>query len=482
MANNSTISRNNLGFLGIDFQYRLISTFFIEQNFFSDLNSIIDQNMFTDVYLRGIVTIIKDYYNKYGSVPSYGMLEIKVNEKSMSEDDKKYYLETIEKIKSIPSDGYKEIEDLAEKFFKQQNIIKVANKLKTIAGDGDIEKYEECQKILEDALAVGRHLDDDEWHPFDSLDDDLSKETVVPIPTGIDKLDELLGGGLHKGKIGIIICPSGKGKTSLTTCLTGNAAICRNAQNNFEGFKVLQIVFEDTKRDMNRKLISKVSQVEQIHINDSDETVNAIRELIANYPERNLMNQNITLKRLASDQYTPSDIKELIKKKMNQGFKPDLVIIDYFECVDYEKGYSSLSEWKQQEKGIRFFENMAHDLDIAIWIPTQGNRSSYSAEVVTEDKVGGSMKKVEAAQVVISIARNNDDLKNNKATIAVLKNRSGAVQTFYGVYFNNGTCTVNTDNVIDFDSALEYNEYAQEEEEKKKRKMIQEARKMNKDS
>lgn len=479
MAN--TTNRNNLGFLGIDFQYKLISTFFIDQGFFNDLNSIIDQNMFTDVYLRGIVTIIKDYYNKYSSVPSYGMLEIKINEKCLSEDELKYYNETLSKIKSVSSDGYREIEDMAEKFFKQQNIIKVANKLKSIASEGDINKYDDCQKILEDALSIGRHLDDDEWHPFDSVDDDLSRETVEAIPTGIDKLDELLGGGLHKGKIGIIICPSGKGKTSLTTCLTGNAAIAKTSQNNYGGYKVLQIVFEDIKRDMNRKFISKVSQIEQIHINDSIDSENSVREMIANYPDRNLMNQNIILKRLASGQYTPSDIKEIIKKKMNQGFKPDLVIIDYFECIDYEKGHTNSSEWKQQEKGIRFFENLAHELNIAIWIPTQGNRSSYNAEVVTEDKMGGSMKKVETAQVVISIARNTDDLKNNKATISVLKNRSGSVATFHGVYFNNGTCTVNTDNVIDFDSALAYNEYAQNENEKKKKQLIKQAMKIIKE-
>lgn len=480
MTKNS-ISKNNLGFLGVDFQYRLISTFFIDQGFFTDLNTIIDQNMFTDVYLRGIVTIIKDYYNKYGCVPSYGMLEIKINERSFSEDENKYYLESLEKIKSVPSDGYKEIEELAEKFFKQQNIIKVANKLRNIAGDGDITKYDECQKILEDALSIGRHLDDNEWHPFDSIDDDISKENVIPIPTGIDKLDEILGGGLHKGKIGIIICPSGKGKTSLTTCLAGNAAICKNEQNDYQGFKVLQILFEDTKRDMNRKFMSKVSQIEQVHINDSKDTEESIREMIINYPDRALMNRNITLKKLPSGEYSASDIKEIIKKKMNQGEKPDLVIVDYFQCIKCEKGMDRDDVTSREGKTMRVFENMAHDLGIAMWIPTQGNRSSYTAEVVTEDNVGGSIKQVEIGQVILSIARNNDDLKNNKATIAVLKNRSGQVRTFNGIYFNNGTCTVNTDNVIDFDSALAYNDFAQQEAENKKKKLIEQARLMSQD-
>lgn len=474
MADNK-VNKNNLGYLGVEFQYRLIASFFKDQGFFCDLNSIIDQNMFTEQYLRAIVSIIKEYYTKYETVPTYDMLQIKINEKVLSEDEQQYYKETIEKLKKAPIDGYKEIEEMAMKFFKQQNIIKVANKLKNIAGDGDLSKYDECQNILEEALSIGRHLEEDEWHPFDSLDDDLSEQTVTPIPTGIDKLDDLLGGGLHKGKIGIIICPSGKGKTSLTTCITGNAAIAKTPQNDYQGYKVLQIVFEDTKRDMNRKFISKVSQVDQKHINDSMESVNAIREMIANHPDRSMMNQNVLLKWFPVGDPTPTDIKNYLVKKINSGYKPDLVILDYFECVDYTTGNSALSEWKQQEKGIRFWENLAHDLDIALWIPTQGNRSSYSQEVVTEENVGGSMKKVEAAQVVLSIARTNEDMKNNRATIAVLKNRSGSVNVFNGIYFNNGTCTVNTDNVIEFDDAFAYNDYVREQEEEKNKSLINKA-------
>jgi RecA/RadA recombinase len=466
----STLNRSNLGYLGVDFQYRLISAFFIEPSFFTDLNMIIDQNMFTDKYLRGIVGSIKEYYKKYGCVPSYGMLEIKLNETVSSEDERKFYTETIEKIKNVPSDGYIEIEAMAEKFFMQQNIIRVANQLKMIAGDGDISKYEECRKLLEDALAIGRHCYDNEWHPFDSIDDDLSAETIVSIPTGIDKLDDLLGGGLDKGKIGIIICPTGKGKTSLTTCISGNAAKCRTPQNDYKGYKVLQIIFEDRKRDMNRKYISKLSQVETIKLNENTEQETTIKEMLANDPDREIMNHNITIKKLPSGEFTATAIKEEIKKKMNQGFKPDLVIVDYFECIKPEAGTTRDDITYREGTTMRKFETMAEELDIAMWIPTQGNRSSVTAEIVTEDKIGGSFKKNEIAQVVISIARNTEDMQQNKATIALLKNRSGAVATLNGVYFNNGTCTVNTSNVIKFDTALGYNEFVQEEKEREKEK------------
>jgi hypothetical protein len=76
--------------------------------------------------------------------------------------------------------------------------------------------------------------------------------------------------------------------------------------------------------------------------------------------------------------------------------------------------------------------------------------------------MGGSMMKAHAAQVIISIARSLDDTKNQKATLAVLKNRSGmAGEVFNGIKFNNGTCTISCDEVIDFDSALSYETYAE---------------------
>ena len=58
---------------------------------------------------------------------------------------------------------------------------------------------------------------------------------------------------------------------------------------------------------------------------------------------------------------------------------------------------------------MRKLESMAKELDIAMWIPTQGNKDSIMAEIVTVDKSGGSIKKGQIAQVIISIARTNED-------------------------------------------------------------------------
>lgn len=459
------IVKNSLGFLGVDFQYKLISSFMRDPNFFKDLESIIDQNMFTETYLKTIVGVMKDYYHKYNLVPDYDMLQIKLNERATTDDELQYYVESIDKLKNISYAGYQEVQELAEKFFKQQNWIRVANEIKRVVGDGDLEKHEELMKMVDAAISVGRHSKDS-YTPFESIEEDLCAESIVYVPTGVDKLDEGLGGGLDKGKIGLIICPMGAGKTSMTTCIAANAATTLMKSNDFQGFKVLQICFEDKPRDLRRKYISKVVQIETSKLNENKETTKRVKEILSKHPEKELINNNIQILKLATGEVTATDIKNIIIKKMNEGFKPDLVIIDYFECIAPEKGTSRDDMTTREGKTMRKFETMAEELNVAMWIPTQGNRDSISTELVTNDKVGGSIRKNQIAQVVLSITRSVDDIKNKRAAIAILKNRSGgAGLVLNGVLFDNGTCTIKCDGVVDFDDVLTYNDYAVKTEE-----------------
>ena len=470
------LQKDNLGYLGVDFQFKLIKIFIEEPDYFVDFSSIINQNAFTETYLKTVVGVIKEYYKQYDSVPKYDMLLTKLREKAVTDDDIQYYEETVEKIRRSSIEGLEEVGNIAERFFKQQEMIKGANKLKEIAGSGDLDRYDECVQIIENINAI-RRRDADISSPFENMEGDLSKEDIVSIPTGVDRLDEALGGGLDKGKIGIIIGSMGFGKTSMTTCFAANAATTRCEANNYEGYKVLQIVFEDSHRDIHRKYFSKVSQVETRNINKDKNTTDKVREILNNSPDKETLDNNVRIVRFPSGEKSASEIREFIKKQIREGFKPDLVIIDYFGCVAPEPGTSKSDITERESATMRKFENMAPELDIAIWIPVQGNRDSITAELVTNDKIGGSIAKNQIAQVVLSITRSVDDIKDNIATITLLKNRSGlGGLTLSGIIFNNGTCTISSDNIKVWDDALEYNEYAAEREEEIQEEMVRSAR------
>ena len=94
------------------------------------------------------------------------------------------------------------------------------------------------------------------------------------------------------------------------------------------------------------------------------------------------------MKKLASDTVTMNQIKNQVRKMMAEGTRIDMIILDYIDCVVPDKMLGD--EWKSEGSVMRGFEAMCHELDIAGWTATQGNRNSISSEVVTTDQMGGS--------------------------------------------------------------------------------------------
>ena len=437
------INKSDLGFLGEDFQYRLSHEFMSNHPFFEDLSVILDQNMFTDPILKTIVGTIKNYFEKEGNVPSYEALGIELREISNSEREMDTYLATLDKIKETPTDGSDRIRDLALKFFRQQNIIKTAHEILDIAGNGDMTQYDRCVTLLNDAMQKGVHNDLGEC-VFDHIKETLSDDYRQPIPTGIKKIDEVLEGGLGKGELGVIIAPSGIGKSSMTTAMASHAAL--------NGFKTLQIVFEDRVKQIQRKHIGRITGVEAKDL-PKPENIDHVMEVVKQYKDQGALQENLRIVKFPSGEKTARAIGRFITKLSNSGFKPDLVIIDYFECLAHEPDRSTSNDYEREGKTMRIFEAMVGELDIAMWIPSQGTKDSINLDLITMDKIGGSVKKAQIAHVILSIARTVDDIAQNKATIAVLKNRAGGSgKIFSNVDFNNGTCIISTDGVDESDS------------------------------
>jgi replicative DNA helicase len=464
------IDKSNIGYLDIDFQYKLAKIFVEDSKFFESVASIVDQNAFTDSLLRKFVGTIKDYYSKESLIPSYDMLNIILREKSKTNTDIEEVDALIKKLKFETSlEGYIFVKDVALKFFKQQNLIRVANKILEIAGKGDIDRYAECQQLLDDASMVGQE-DDFGYDIYELQDKALSNDYTVSIPTGISMLDDVLGGGLDKGKLGLLIAPAGFGKTSFTTAIDSFAATYKCDMNNHMGFKVLQIYFEDDDVDITRKHYSRLTQREARFMKRLDKPErDEIAELLNNHADKDMLKANLRLKHFKTGTKSASDIEIFVKKLINQGFKPDLISIDYFECLAPEKGgYNTDTEWTREGVTMRKLENMAKDLDCAIWIPTQGTKDSMnSPEVVRMDQASGSAKKIHVAQLILSIARAIDDIDKSRAVIGILKNRSGkSGKVFNNVYFDNGTCTISCSDTVEFDSQLAWDEEASRQREK----------------
>ena len=449
------IDKTSLAYLGEDFQYKLIKEFMEAKDYFKSLASIIRQNMFATPEMRVLVGAMLDYHSKYNDVPGYTTLNSLLREKANTEYDAELYDGLIKKIRTMPSEGAEYTRDLGLRFFKMQNLYKVSEKIREIAIDGDIDNFYKCEAMLSEALNVGTQEDYEEAQLYDGIEETLSEDFRTTMPTGINKIDEILNGGLAKGELGVIIGSSGFGKTTITTSIALSAATSNTEQNGGNGFKVLQIVFEDRIKQIQRKHFSKITEIEACDLS-KDEYIEQVKQALYSYDNRELANENLRIIRIQSGEKSVSFIRDIIKKHINAGFSPDIVIIDYFECLKMS-GTSSMSNWEKEAFTMRKIESMANEFNIGVWTTVQGSRESISAELVTLDKGGGSIAKVQIAHIVMSITRSIEDQASNKATLSILKNRAGSSGIVLdNVLFNNGICKIEVDEMDEFGTEVEF--------------------------
>jgi hypothetical protein len=144
-----------------------------------------------------------------------------------------------------------------------------------------------------------------------------------------------------------------------------------------------------------------------------------------------------------------NQIKNQVRKMIAEGNKVDMIILDYIDCVVPDKMLGD--EWKSEGSVMRAFEAMCHELDIAGWTATQGNRNSISSEVVTTDQMGGSIKKAQVGHVIITVAKSLQQKEMNLATIAITKSRIGKDGiVFENCKFDNAMLEIDTEQSMTF--------------------------------
>jgi len=76
----SKIDKNSLGYLGVDYQYRLMSQILNDNVFGNKIIDIIDSNYFEDPSLRVIAAAIKEAKKEYDIIPNIESLKIRLIE------------------------------------------------------------------------------------------------------------------------------------------------------------------------------------------------------------------------------------------------------------------------------------------------------------------------------------------------------------------------------------------------------------------
>ena len=425
----------NFEYLGNTFQLQLLNQIIVDKDFSHSIIDVIENNYFENKYFKIIIQMIREYYVKYDHTPSFETLDQITKSELQQEIASKIVLDTIKKIKDAPIDGVAFVQEKALKFCKQQELQKVMGKAQKIIDGGEFENYDTLEELVKSALQVGAK-DTSMLDVFSNLEQVLEDDYRHPIPMGIPGIDRLLKGGLAKGEIGVILAPTGVGKSTILTKMANHAFNL--------GFNVLQIFFEDNPKVIQRKHFTLWTKIHPDDLSEKrEEVVTKVREIEESMPNKLIM------KKLPSDTMTMLQIKNQIRKMVSDGIKVDMIVLDYIDCVVPDKNLGD--EWKSEGSVMRAFEAMCHEMNLVGWTATQGNRSSISSEVVTTDQMGGSIKKAQVGHVIISVAKTLQQKEMKLATIAITKSRIGDDGViFENCKFDNAMIEIDTESTTTF--------------------------------
>ena len=428
-------TNKNFEYLGNVFQLQLLNQMVLDKDFSHSIIDVIENNYFENKYFKIIVQMIREYYSKYNHTPSFETLEQITKSELQQEIASKVVMDTIRKIKDAPIDGVDFVQEKALKFCKQQELQKVMNKAQKIIDGGEFENYDALEEMVRGALQVGEK-DTSILDVFSNIDQVLDDDYRHPIPMGIPGIDRLMKGGLAKGEIGVILAPTGVGKSTILTKIANHAF---NLGNN-----VLQIFFEYNQKVIQRKHYTLWTKIHPDELSEKrDDVVTKVKEI------EESMSNKLIMKKLPSDTVTMLQIKNQIRKMIADGLKIDMVLLDYIDCVVPDKNLGD--EWKSEGSVMRGFESMCHELNLVGWTATQGNRSSISSEVVTTDQMGGSIKKAQVGHVIISVAKTLQQKEMKLATIAITKSRIGDDGVvFENCKFDNAMLDIDTESSMTF--------------------------------
>lgn len=441
----------NKDYFDEEFQYEAVKALLEQTGLFGKMYGILEQNAFKDNALRAIVAFSKDYYKKNGFPPDY--VAIKAGLKGKAGLDTTDLCSSIARLKCASTEGQDVIVENLYKFFKLKAITALINKgMEMINGNEDDDKIiSKFTKEIEKISAIGKDNGLITSFNEDTITNACMRGDNEVVPTGIKELDECLCGGLGRGEIGLFAAPTGYGKTTAATIFAHNASKL--------GYNVVQIFFEDKPEDIVRKHLAMTMDTNSNAFRrmDEDEAGRIAKDAMKRDGSV-AVSEHLRIVRMADGNTTVEDIDNLLRSLTNNGFKPDMVLIDYFSSLKHSANPTKDKLEAQARCMRKIVDTIAYKYNCAVWVMQQTNRGAVAKE--TDNTMGswqGSFEATQPASVWLMLQRTKEQKANFKADLIFHKTRhSQPKNDLYDIVFDNARLRMDCSGAMDSDDELEW--------------------------
>ena len=390
---------------GKAFQEKFCHLMLSDRPFCDQVTEVLSVDFLDYEYLRVFVKILTEHRTKYKVHPSYEIMETRIRTdcnnytKALKEQLIGFYA-TIKSTDEIPNSQF--IKDSSLDFCRKQ-VLKGAmmKSVKLIKSSS----FDEIQKVIEEALKLG--TDNNFGHDF--IKDFEERYTLTsrdPVSTGFERVDEICKGGLGKSELGVVIAPTGAGKSMVLVHL--------GAQALKQGKTVVHYTLELQDTVVGNRYDSCISE---IPLSDLFHNKKQVMYKIKDIPGQ------LIIKEYPTKSASTETIKNHIERLRKKGIEPDMIIMDYADLLRPTR--SSKEKRYDLENTYEELRAIAQIYKCPVWTASQTNRSGLNAEVITMEAISEAFNKCFVADFICSLSRTVQDKQANKGRMFIAKNRNG---------------------------------------------------------
>jgi replicative DNA helicase len=400
---------------GKNFQEGLCQLILEDRPFADQIIEVLDINFLELSYLRTFVRRVFSYRDKYNVHPSRKIMMtlLRSELEKETDTDKQQVRSYFARICNSEVEGRSYIKEVALDFCRKQKLkeamIESVRLLQT-------SSFDEISSVINAALKLGS--DNDFGHDYvKDFEARFQLKTRNAISTGWNEIDSLCSGGLGAGELGVVIAPTGAGKSMVLTHL-GSQAVK-------DGKTVIHYTLELSDAAIGNRYDSCLSGVPLGELYQ-------LKELV--YETVQDIEGTLIIKEYPTKSASTRTLSTHLEKLRKRDIVPDIIIVDYGDLlrpVHYQKEKRNELESIYEE-----LRAIAQENKCPLWTASQTNRSGLNAEVITMESISEAFNKCFVADFIFSVSRTIDDKNNNTGRVFVAKNRNGPDGLVYPIYMD----------------------------------------------
>ncbi len=408
---------------GKTFQDKLTYLILTERVFADQIGEVLDVNFLEFKYLQSIVRSIYEYKEKYEVYPSLkimaSLVKNNIDDDVVKEQAREYLVNVLKDPSIIEDCDY--VKETSLDFCKKQKLkeammqsVKLLNR----------SSFDEISTVINDALKLGSDTDFGYDYKLD-FEERFKIKQRNPITTGWKEIDAICKDGLGNGELGVVIAPTGAGKSM--------ALVHLGAQAVKLGKTVIHYSLEMADTSIAGRYDSCITGLklkEMFHF--KEEIYEKIKDIEG----------NVIIKEYPTKSATTATIKNHLERIKSRGIKVDMIIVDYADLLRPVTNRRSNEKRHDLESIYEELRGLSQVFECPIWTASQTNRSGLNAEVITMEAISEAFNKCFVADFICTISRTVEDKKTNKGRIFVAKNRNGPDGIVYPIRMDTSNVSI----------------------------------------